>query len=205
MPDFGGGADALAQADIKLTNSVLDFARHMEIGRIAPTRVAVEIDYGTQTPEASDILRKIAGASDINATLDSFDPPHEGFRALKRKLAELRNASVGEPNDRIADGQPIKPGAKDPRVPHCAAANLRGDSDVREPAEVVAVTADELVYDAVPRGAQRSGTPTSSRPASSTARPSPPSTGRSPASRSTPCSPTWSAGAGCRATSARPT
>jgi len=116
-PDFNGGADALAQADIKLTNSVLDFARNMEAGRIAPTRVAVEIDYGIKPVDSADILRKIAGASDINSTLDSFDPPHESFRALKRKLAELRNASVGEPNDRIADGAAIKPGAKDPRVP----------------------------------------------------------------------------------------
>jgi len=119
VPDFGtlGGADALAQGDIKLTDSVLDFARNMQVGRIAPTRVAVEIDYGTRPPEPADILRKIAGAGDINATLDSFDPPHEGFRALKRKLAELHNASIGEPNDRIADGEPIKPGAKDTRVP----------------------------------------------------------------------------------------
>ncbi len=153
-PDFGGGADALAQADVKLTNSVLDFARNMETGRIAPTRVAVEIDYGTKAPDASDILRKIASASDINATLNSFDPPHEGFRALKRKLAELRNASVGEPNDRIADGQPIKPGAKDPRVPQLRGrlkTNLPGDSRtvVREHGRQVVklVKADELVYD----------------------------------------------------------
>jgi L,D-transpeptidase YcbB len=117
VPDFGSSADASADADIKLTNSVLSFARQMEIGRIAPTRVAVEIDYGNHTPEPGDILRKIAGGGDVNATLDSFDPPHDGFRALKRKLGELRNASVGEPNDRIADGAPIKPGAKDPRVP----------------------------------------------------------------------------------------
>ncbi len=117
VPEFSGGADTLAENDIKLTNSVLTFARQMEVGRIAPARVAAEIDYGNHTPEPGDILRKIAGAGDVNATLDSFDPPHEGFRLLKRKLAELRNASVGEPNDRIADGAPIKPGAKDPRVP----------------------------------------------------------------------------------------
>ena len=61
VPDFGSSADASADADIKLTNSALSFARQMEIGRIAPTRVAVEIDYGNHTPEPGDILRKIAG------------------------------------------------------------------------------------------------------------------------------------------------
>jgi len=154
VPDFGGGADTVADGDIKLTHSALAFARNMEVGRIAPTRVAVEIDYGNHTPEPGDILRKLAGGGDVNATLDSFDPPHEGFRALKRKLAELRNASVGEPNDRIADGQPIKPGAKDERVP-----KLRSKLKTTAPADgrmvmrergrqvVKLVKADELVYD----------------------------------------------------------
>ena len=122
VPEFGTltGAEALADGDIKLTNSVLTFARHLAVGRIAPTRVSAEVDYGNHTPEPADILRKVASASDVNVALDSFDPPHEGFRALKRKLGELRNAStsvVDEGKDRIADGHPIKPGAKDARVP----------------------------------------------------------------------------------------
>jgi len=66
----------------------------------------------------------------------------------------LRNASVGEPNDRIADGQPIKPGAKDERVP-----KLRSKLKTTAPADsrmvmrergrqvVKVVKADELVYD----------------------------------------------------------
>ncbi len=156
VPDFGGGADGAAASDVKLTHSVLAFARNMESGRIAPTRVAVEIDYGTKPPEPGDMLRKIAASSDINATLDSFDPPHEGFRALKRKLAELRNASAdaGEPKDFIADGQPIKPGAKDPRVPALRSklkTNAPADSRmvVREHGRQVVklVKADDLVYD----------------------------------------------------------
>ena len=123
VPDFGAmsGAEALAEADIKLTSSVLDFARNMEFGRIAPTRVAVEIDYGKRAPEPAEMLRKIMGAGDVDATLDSFDPPHAGFRALKRKLAEMRNASAdtnsGETRDFIANGAPIRPGAKDQRIP----------------------------------------------------------------------------------------
>ena len=156
VPDFGGSADATAEADIKLTHSALTFARQMEIGRIAPTRVAVEIDYGNHTPEPGDILRKIAGGGDINATLDSFDPPHDGFRALKRKLAELRanSANASADDQRIADGAPIKPGAKDPRVPQLRSrlkTSAPGESRmvVREHGRQVVklVKADELVYD----------------------------------------------------------
>jgi L,D-transpeptidase YcbB len=158
VPEFGTftGAEALAEGDIKLTNSVLTFARHMSVGRIAPTRVAAEIDYGNQAPEPAEILRKIATASDVNAALDSFDPPHAGFRALKRKLAELRNASASanaeEPKqDRIADGPPIKPGAKDGRVPM-----LRAKLGVRsrKPDDIYY---DRNLYNAVRAVQQRNG------------------------------------------------
>ena len=108
VPEFAnvGSAEGLAEADIRLTNSVLDFARHLQAGRIAPTRVSAEVDYGaSHTPDPADILRKVSDASDINATFDSFNPPEAGFRALKDKLAAMRaNASADEKPNRIPDG-----------------------------------------------------------------------------------------------------
>jgi len=120
VPEFGTftGAEALAEGDIKLTNSVLDYARHLEIGRIAPTRVLSDVDYGNHTPDPGAILRDVTNAGDVNATFESFNPPHAGFRALKDKLAGLRaNASVEAPDDRIADGPVLRSGMKDDRVP----------------------------------------------------------------------------------------
>ena len=128
VPDFAKLSDAgpLAEGDVTLTYSLLTFARHLQAGRISPRRVFAQVDYGDHTPEAADILRKIAAASDLDTALDSFDPPHEGFRALKRKLAELRanaanagNASAAgdEGPARIPEGSPIRPGGKDQRVP----------------------------------------------------------------------------------------
>ena len=120
VPDFASatGADALAADDIKLTQSVMTFARHLAVGRISPTRVSAEVDYGNHTPDPADILRKIADGRDANTALNSFEPPHDGFKALKAKLAELRgNGPRAEANDRIPNGAAIKPGAKDPRVP----------------------------------------------------------------------------------------
>jgi murein L,D-transpeptidase YcbB/YkuD len=117
VPDFNGGAEALAASDVKLTNSVLTFARHLQTGRIAPTRVTADIDYGNHVPDPDDVLKKIADARDEDVVLDSFNPPNAGFRALKRELAELRsNASVPEAG-RIPEGPAIKPGTKDARVP----------------------------------------------------------------------------------------
>jgi murein L,D-transpeptidase YcbB/YkuD len=138
VPDFANlsNAEALAEGDIKLTNSILTYARHLAVGRIAPTRVSAEVDYGNHTPEPSDILKKLADARDFDAALDGFNPPHEGFRALKAKLAELRGSPRTEaPDDRIADGRRIEPGEKDARIPA-----LRHKLGVKS-------KTDDLVYD----------------------------------------------------------
>jgi len=120
VPDFGSFSNAgqIADGDIALTNSVLTFARHLDVGRIAPTRVFAQVDYSDHTPDPADILRKVADASDVNAAFDGFNPQQPGFKALKEKLAALRaNASTAEPDNRIPDGAVISPGSKDPRVP----------------------------------------------------------------------------------------
>jgi len=164
VPAFGtfNGADALAAGDLKLTDSVMTFARHLAVGRIAPTRVTAEVDYGNHTPDPSEILKKVSDSRDVNATLDSFNPPEHGFRALKAKLAELRSSEVrAEADDRIPNGPAIKPGAKDSRMPQLRA---RLNVSFPPPAETVRVRdkrtgrvklvklpqddkADELAYD----------------------------------------------------------
>lgn len=156
VPDFAGSAEAVADGDIKLSQSLLTYTRHLAVGRIAPTRVSVEVDYGNHTPDADDVLKKLASARDTDAAIDSYNPPHAGFRALKARLAELRasgaNASADE--NRIPDGSAIKPGAKDARVPLLRERLKVGTPGttrmiVRERGREVVkhVKADEFVYD----------------------------------------------------------
>ncbi|MGH6666158.1 MAG: L,D-transpeptidase family protein, partial [Pseudolabrys sp.] len=80
VPDFAAakGAEALADADIRLTNSMLTFARHLATGRVAPSRVLAEVDYGSHAPDPADILRKITETGDAGAALESYNPAHEG-------------------------------------------------------------------------------------------------------------------------------
>ena len=121
VPEFGSlnGADALAAADLRLTGTVLTYVRHLAVGRIAPTRVTAEVEYGDHTPDPDDVLKKLAAANDIDAAIESYNPPHRGFQALKAKLAELRtgNASVDTDRGRIPNGPTIKLGMKDARIP----------------------------------------------------------------------------------------
>ena len=94
VPEFNGAAEALAEDDITLTNSMLTYARHLAVGRIAPTRVLADVDYGNHAPEPAGILRKVTDGGDAGSALESYNPPHDDFRALKAKLAELRQPSA---------------------------------------------------------------------------------------------------------------
>ncbi len=108
--------ETVAEAELTLTNSVLDLARHMAIGRIAPRRVVPQIEYGSHTPDPADILKTITQARDIDAAFAGYDPSAQDFQALKAKLADLRRPR-GDEGARIPDGPMIKPGSRDPRVP----------------------------------------------------------------------------------------
>ena len=118
VPAFGAAtrAEALADADITLTYSALTFARHLATGRIAPGRVVTEVDYSDHAPAPADILSKIAEAADAGAALESFNPPHRGFQALKAKLAELRGRGIPRAQKASATVDPSKPGQEIDRV-----------------------------------------------------------------------------------------
>src|SRR5262245_49286738 len=90
-PSFAGlGNDALAEAELKLTQAVLTYARHVQAGRFAYTRVSRNIELPQAVPEPADILGTIAAASDAGKALDAFSPQHEEYQKLKAMLAEVR-------------------------------------------------------------------------------------------------------------------
>ena len=118
VPAFGAAtsAEALADADLTLTYSALTFARHLATGRIAPSRVVTEVDYGDHVPAPADILSKITEAADAGAALESFNPPHRGFQALKTKLAELRGHAIPRAQKVSVTVDPSTPGQEIDRV-----------------------------------------------------------------------------------------
>src|SRR5262245_36296979 len=118
IPSFASAeVGALAEAELKLTATVLTYARHAQIGRVHYSRVSADIFYDLIAPEPGAVLGKLADAKDIAEALDGFNPPHAGYKALKAKLAEAR-ARTGNPGRvRISLGKTLKPGLEDPRVP----------------------------------------------------------------------------------------
>ena len=64
----------LAADELTLTNSVVTFARHASIGRVAFTRVSGAVYYDQKAPNPADVLGKLADSTDVRATLDAFNP-----------------------------------------------------------------------------------------------------------------------------------
>jgi len=129
VPDFTSATspDALAEADLKLTSSVLDYARQAQSGRMHWSQVSGDIQYPEHPTDPTEVLTNVTAAKDASIALDSYNPPQKLYKALKAKLAELR----GEGDVamiRIGDGpvlkytrgskkQPAAEAMQDPRVP----------------------------------------------------------------------------------------
>jgi len=96
-PTFAGLApDALAQADLTLTQSMLTYARHVQAGRF-PYRLVREDNIGLPqaSPDPAQVLARVAEAADAGKALDEFSPQNEPYQKLKRALAELRGRTAG--------------------------------------------------------------------------------------------------------------
>jgi murein L,D-transpeptidase YcbB/YkuD len=128
VPDFAATAspDQLAEAELKLTASMLDYARQAQSGRMHWSQVSGDIQYPEHPTDPAEVLANISTAKDASAALDGYNPPHKLYKELKAKLAELRGQGDG-PVIQIAEGPALaykaatkKQGEvapEDPRVP----------------------------------------------------------------------------------------
>ncbi|MBN8919519.1 MAG: L,D-transpeptidase family protein [Rhizobiales bacterium] len=116
---LGEDPAALAQAELRMTNAVLTYAREAQSGRVTPSRISTNIEFTPPVPDPADVLQKVTTSENVAATLDAFNPQHDGFLALKRKLAELRGKPAEDDAKvvHIPSGATLRPGASDDRVP----------------------------------------------------------------------------------------
>jgi L,D-transpeptidase YcbB len=132
VPDFAAAAspDQLAEAELKLTASMLDYARQAQSGRMHWSQVSADIQYPEHPTDPAEVLANISAAKDASAALDGYNPPHKLYKELKAKLAELRGQGDG-PVIQIAEGPALAYKAatkklgevapEDPRVPQLRA------------------------------------------------------------------------------------
>ena len=109
VPDFTAATtpDQLAEADLKLTGSMLDYARQAQSGRFHWSQVSYDILFPDHPTDPWEALTNITTAKDASAALEGYNPPHKLYRELKTKLAELRGQGDG-PMIQIAEGPALK-------------------------------------------------------------------------------------------------
>jgi L,D-transpeptidase YcbB len=86
--------DQAAEADLRMSATLLAYAHHAQNGRINPNRVVKEVAYNAEMLDPADALAKISDAKDIAKTLAEFNPQHPQYQKLKAMLADLRGGSV---------------------------------------------------------------------------------------------------------------
>jgi murein L,D-transpeptidase YcbB/YkuD len=115
---LGGDADELA-----LSEAVVAYAAQASGGRIDPRRLSRLIGAHPALPEAGAVIATIAAAgSRAGDVLQDYNPPHEGYRALRGKLVELRSAGLPELDRRFAEAahsvaHDAAPGREAPSAP----------------------------------------------------------------------------------------
>ncbi len=109
VPDFAAASnpDALAEADLKLTASMMDYARQAQSGRMHYSQVSGDIQYPEHPVDPTEVLTNVTLAKDASAALDSYNPPQKLYRELKAKLAQLRGQGDG-PVVQIEEGPALK-------------------------------------------------------------------------------------------------
>jgi murein L,D-transpeptidase YcbB/YkuD len=128
LPDRGGlssgnanAADWLAEAEIKVSSAVLDYARDARGGRIEPVRLSPNLDPTLTLPHPLEVIESIALQSDPASYLRSFQPKHPQFEALRQKLIELRGGKLLKANKviqipQIPDGPLLRFGVEHEQV-----------------------------------------------------------------------------------------
>ncbi len=119
VPNFASLDDpaGLAEAEIRLTTSVVAYAHHAQVGRVHWSRVSGDIYYDQKPSTPAEVLAALADSKDVSETLDSYEPHDPGYVALKAKLAELRAGKAQPAQEQIPNGPAPRLGAQDDRVP----------------------------------------------------------------------------------------
>jgi murein L,D-transpeptidase YcbB/YkuD len=109
--EIKAGADpaTLAETELKIATTLISYARHATNGRVHYTRVSADVFYPPHDFDPAQALAKIAGAPDVAAALDGFNPQQPGYKALKAKLAEVRGKGEEPEPVRVPSGPTLRP------------------------------------------------------------------------------------------------
>lgn len=110
-------AEDAARFERALSAALLTYAEHAQAGRVEPSSLSGYITAAPEKPEPGVVLDTLASSADPVAALDGYNPPHSGFQALRKTLADLRKAAAEESGPPVVPaGKVLKEGVRDERV-----------------------------------------------------------------------------------------
>jgi len=142
LPPANRSPAALADAEIKLSFAVLEYARHARGGRLDPAQVSRNFDQKVTLRDPKVVLDTVAGLDTPGSYLRALHPQHPQFELLRQALLKAR-AGAGKPEVKtdvvvmIPDGPALKVGMEHADV-----------SLVRERLKLSARPGEEDIYDA---------------------------------------------------------
>ena len=89
----GAEPDKLADAEIKLSNAVLKYARHARGGRFNPSDLTPDLDVRPQLQDPGSVMKAIAEAAAPANSLRRLHPKHPQFERLRQLLIAARAGS----------------------------------------------------------------------------------------------------------------
>lgn len=114
---FAGDSPRLANLDLSLTAAALKYARHASGGRLIANRLTRYNDVTPETIEPAKALKALAWGPFPADYLKGLQPSDRNYALLKAELAKKR-AELGKENvATIAEGDRVKQGQADPRIP----------------------------------------------------------------------------------------
>ncbi len=136
-PDFKPAEPAaLAEAELKFTDTLLDYARHAKNGRVHYSRLHSDIFYHLEAPDPTELLAKLASNGDLRTMLDAYEPQHLQYKVLKAKLAEARQQEGRRSRDGArpgrADAQARPQGPARHRAAQASQGGRRGEHHLRQ-------------------------------------------------------------------------
>ena len=105
-------ASELARFDLALTVSLMRYASDVHLGRANPGLFHASFDLARENGDLPSFIHCLVNATDVNAVLDSIEPPYKGYwraqRALRRYMTMARETAGGTlpvPKKAIEPGQ----------------------------------------------------------------------------------------------------
>ena len=120
--------DAVAEAELRLSATLITFARHLQAGRFPYARMGGEIMFPQEPPDPAAVLAKIADATNVAAAIDEYSPPHAGLSRAARPSSPNCAARTAAPRNRRPSAFPMAASfgqARRTRASRCCASGSR--------------------------------------------------------------------------------